>query len=274
MPDDLKLCPICKREPKLLKGVRDRGPQHTDMMQLRYSCAEGLNGHVLASQWVEGDLGMSHDNPVLISKAVDTWNSMVDGLVFSTPTTTEMNEIVSRAMSGLFHMEVFAEGDDLKRVRDAIRAISTLSMASRDNLIKDALEACDALYAFPSNEGEVEGQITEKGGRYIDNQLAVIREALESVKIVSTNVSDGLTERLRYIVNAKDGKLFIQRKGSLTRHDLRQCLNVLSVSKTGISDEFVLVPRDEAQKIADRQFDCFPHQDGMAASEMAKRWIA
>lgn len=58
------------------------------------------------------------------------------------------------------------------------RTPSAASTPEADDVLADAIEACDDLEAFPSNYGEVDGRITEKGSRYIDQRVSIIRAAL------------------------------------------------------------------------------------------------
>lgn len=41
---------------------------------------------------------------------------------------SEIAATVERSKASLFHLEVFADGDDLRRVRDAIAAVSALEV--------------------------------------------------------------------------------------------------------------------------------------------------
>lgn len=63
----------------------------------------------------------------------------------------------------------------------ALRTPASEPVEADDRLavaVERAIEALEALEAFPSNAGEVEGRITEKGARTIDGCLRDIREAI------------------------------------------------------------------------------------------------
>ncbi len=72
----MKQC-ICGREPKILKGMRDRG-LHPEEPWLRYSCFNNYDGHVVAAPIARAKyLGWDHDTPELILMAEDNWNSFL-----------------------------------------------------------------------------------------------------------------------------------------------------------------------------------------------------
>ncbi|MGU3457256.1 hypothetical protein ACLBV5_13190 [Brevundimonas sp. M1A4_2e] len=93
---------------------------------------------------------------------------------------------------------------------DAILA-ALASSGDHAELIEDATEALQIIDAFPSNQGEVEGRITEKGDRLLASCTRDARLALEALIAEVAALRETNTEAERKLAEADQGAEFIAR---------------------------------------------------------------
>ncbi len=98
----------------------------------------------------------------------------------------------------------------LGRVDTCTDAILTaLASGSGDHaeLIEDAMDALQIIDAFPSNQGEVEGRITEKGDRMLSSCTKDVRRALETL-LAENAALRAESENARTVVAWANNSLF------------------------------------------------------------------
>ena len=130
-------------EPKLVP-VQDGQKLNPDRVKAAF---ELLNGELVIGEQFQ-----------LIEMMLDGTEYTVAELAIPTDTTDGATgggeDIVERARASLFKLEVFAEGDDLHRVRDAIRAINYLATTPGGDLLEQAIQALRPFAGHVGKRGE------------------------------------------------------------------------------------------------------------------------
>ncbi|HAC01577.1 MAG TPA: hypothetical protein DCF67_08925 [Brevundimonas sp.] len=99
--------------------------------------------------------------------------------------------------------------------------LTALATGSGDHaeLVEDAMDALQIIDAFPSNQGEVEGRITEKGDRMLSSCTRDARRALETLlaenaalRAMAEKVSDGSMEQTDKLLAMHDRVTEAERK--------------------------------------------------------------